>query len=1359
MSSDPPDRSSSSRRPSIPLQSLGLPGAGDTSNDGSRQQEPTRQPPSPGGPGATSLATVSPYWDQPYDNQDHHAHDAPESPIDMAAFQSAIPLDFNGPRHDAGSMPWQASNQEPPYMDESPGHDFVDADTVPLTSNPQHISGALTPPIIDTQSRDSFQTVSDLDNGTRTPRDTLHPDDDVEFGRRSRRNNFGLTLTTPGQYSPSGSRSRSPSVSATGALQRAGSIVRAMSQRVVNISGDAEIADQRASRHRSRSPHGSPHPLSRDASPSPGLAPGYISPARSPGEKGAGQDYFSMPIPEPVPPRQPAPNPLKGRTLNIFEANSPVRLWLCDLLVKPYTEPFILVLIILQAVLLTIESANNVFAPGHGRPTHWGHRWIDWAILVLFIVFTLELIARIIVSGFLLNAAEYSTIDRSKGIRAAVADQYKAIFQPHSNRKSAKPSSMQMPSEPATISRSFTTFMQSQHQAMPETLEEQQRFQLARRAFLRHSFNRLDFVAVCSYWISLILGIAGIEAASHFYLFKMLSCLRILRLLAVTQGTSIILRSLKKSAPLLVRVAFLIAFFWLVFAIIGVQSFKSSLSRQCIWLDPQDPLDMDKSWTNEDAFCGGYRDNSTGEVLPWVKMVSPGTSDPFRPGSDTGKGYICPRGSICLEQQSPYDGTINFDDVPHSLELVFVIMSANTFSDLMYQTMGSDYSASALFFGAGIMIMTLWLVNLLIAVITSSFQVIREESKASAFTGGPNRASVSNPEELLRRQSGLKRLYDKTRLVWVAIIVFGLFCQALRSTTMSQYRETFITHAEIAVTILLDVDILLRIMSNWRRFHKSRSNLADLFLAVITSIILIPPIPGTDAYRWLTVFQILRVYRVILAIPVTRKLILLVLGNAAGIANLMMFVFLMTFFVSILAAQLFRGDIELYDDGELNRISFYTIYNSFLGMYQILTSENWTEILYLVGQATHPFHTSWYGIAFLIGWFIVAFFILVNMFIAVIQENFDVSEDEKRLEQVKAFLQKKEIGNNSSNLALSSIFSMGRARQRRDPLDYGPAITEMLLKDAVVREFLDEEADEPTPEPGLQHRATTNLLGDAKGSRMGRFWHKMVRRVTRREPNPFYQHINLDQLKDTTLNAREMAQQAVSAATTRRRAQREYLARHPTYNVSLYIFKPQNKIRRLCQRLVGPARGSERFDGVEPNKFAWYIYSAFIYAVVLAMVIIACITTPLYQREHQQDKFGQSAFKWYVWTDLIFALIFTGEAVIKTIADGLISTPNAYLRSSWGFLDTVVLITLWINVFTLFINDGAISRAIGAVKALRALRLLNVSNSARDTFHSVIIVGWWKLFGVSNILTPPRNEQASDSIISRYRLLLFPSLC
>jgi hypothetical protein len=129
------------------------------------------------------------------------------------------------------------------------------------------------------------------------------------------------------------------------------------------------------------------------------------------------------------------------------------------------------------------------------------------------------------------------------------------------------------------------------------------------------------------------------------------------------------------------------------------------------------------------------------------------------------------------------------------------------------------------------------------------------------------------------------------------------------------------------------------------------------------------------------------------------------------------------------------------------------------------------------------------------------------------------------------------------------------------------------------------------------------------------------------------------------------------------------------------------------------------------------------------MVVLACVTTPLYQKEY----FNRHTFNvrnWFVWADLAFAVIFTVEAIIKVIADGFFWTPNAYFRSSWGFIDGLVLVTFWVNVVTSLSNDGAVSRAIGFFKALRALRLLNVSDSARDTFHSLIIVAGWKILSV-----------------------------
>lgn len=62
---------------------------------------------------------------------------------------------------------------------------------------------------------------------------------------------------------------------------------------------------------------------------------------------------------------------------------------------------------------------------------------------------------------------------------------------------------------------------------------------LARRAYLRHSFNRMDFIAVVSYWIALVLELTGVMTKHHIYVFQMLSCLRIFRLLGITEGTSV----------------------------------------------------------------------------------------------------------------------------------------------------------------------------------------------------------------------------------------------------------------------------------------------------------------------------------------------------------------------------------------------------------------------------------------------------------------------------------------------------------------------------------------------------------------------------------------------------------------------------------------------------------------------------------------------------------------------------------------------------------------------------------------------------------------------------------------------------
>jgi hypothetical protein len=305
------------------------------------------------------------------------------------------------------------------------------------------------------------------------------------------------------------------------AFSRAGSIMRMMSQRVVNLTNEPELVEQTIRRKSSI------RQARMDAPPSLPAMPEYAH--DSIGSKLVDEDSSTSFWRKPKPPHV---NPLKGNSWGIFSPENRLRKSLCEFLVHPATEPVIFFLIIIQTVLLAIESSVN---EGSRDPKNqWGTPGFDYAFLGLFGIYTAELIARTIVSGFIINPTEYSTLDRSQGLKKGLAAKARELFTPHdetSTRKTVKPANPQM-----SILRSLTGFQQPDAGGDPA---QQQRIRLARRAFLRHSWNRLDFLAVISYWISFTLSHLELESKYNLHVFRMLSCLRILRLLALTNGTSV----------------------------------------------------------------------------------------------------------------------------------------------------------------------------------------------------------------------------------------------------------------------------------------------------------------------------------------------------------------------------------------------------------------------------------------------------------------------------------------------------------------------------------------------------------------------------------------------------------------------------------------------------------------------------------------------------------------------------------------------------------------------------------------------------------------------------------------------------
>lgn len=515
----------------------------------------------------------------------------------------------------------------------------------------------------------------------------------------------------------------------------------------------------------------------------------------------------------------------------------------------------------------------------------------------------------------------------------------------------------------------------------------EQRAQTSNYAYLRHSWNRVDFLAVISFWIMFVLSISKQEltAEHHIYIFRALSVLRIARLLTITSGTSTILQSLKLAAPLLGNVLFFTVFVMLLFSIIGLQSFKGSYRRSCVWIGDLNTgvnLEAGANYTL-DQICGGWYDRDQNR-MSYIQVDGV-------PSRMTPKGYFCPTGSMCVESDTnPNENSQSFDNILTSLLQVIIIISSNGWSGGMYDMIAADYFASCLYFIVGLIFLNFWLANLFVAVITNTFATISAQTNHSAFAAGSNldnRLSVQNaPESKAQRRrkkvaNVYKRVWGYTKYLWLAVIVADLAIQATRASDATDVDANKRDSLELYITIALDAEMGLRFVSyllddDWRSFWapgvQGTRNKADTFLAVITTIIQIPAIRRSAVYPWLTIFQLQRFYRVIVAVPRMERLLLRVFGSLGGLFNMILFLLLTVGLASIIASQLFRGDIPLESDGEATEMTFKTIYNSYLAMYQIFSSENWNDILFSVMSAEKKFKQAVLGAIFLCGWFLFA---------------------------------------------------------------------------------------------------------------------------------------------------------------------------------------------------------------------------------------------------------------------------------------------------------------------------------------------------------------------------------------------------
>ena len=86
-----------------------------------------------------------------------------------------------------------------------------------------------------------------------------------------------------------------------------------------------------------------------------------------------------------------------------------------------------------------------------------------------------------------------------------------------------------------------------------------------------------------------------------------------------------------------------------------------------------------------------------------------------------------------------------------------------------------------------------------------------------------------------------------------------------------------------------------------------------------------------------------------------------------GLANMSLFLIEINLLAALFAVQLVSGDVK-----QGNLIDFGPLYNTFLAIYQVFSSENWTDVLYGAAVPEVPLRQSAVVVIFFAGWMFFA---------------------------------------------------------------------------------------------------------------------------------------------------------------------------------------------------------------------------------------------------------------------------------------------------------------------------------------------------------------------------------------------------
>jgi len=167
--------------------------------------------------------------------------------------------------------------------------------------------------------------------------------------------------------------------------------------------------------------------------------------------------------------------------------------------------------------------------------------------------------------------------------------------------------------------------------------------------------------------------------------------------------------------------------------------------------------------------------------------------------------------------------------------------------------------------------------------------------------------------------------------------------------------------------------------------------------------------------RLLRTLRILRVTKLLRSLSFMKIIIGIGSRSIQKFLSVLVVLLLLIFIYTLLGMQLFGGQLYYSNNFGDNRIrqNFDSFINAFLTVFQIMTQENWHNILHLVYRSSVNKILS---ISYLVSWILIGNYIFLNLFLALLLDEFTSEEVEEELEEIEKEEEALPIVTQASNL-------------------------------------------------------------------------------------------------------------------------------------------------------------------------------------------------------------------------------------------------------------------------------------------------------------------------------------------------------